>query len=95
MKDKDVLSVLRQIKKLKARIIVTQPLVKRAATTSELFRKAASVGIRAIKVPDVQIALQYAKKITPKAGTVVVCGSHYLVGEALPSIRKSSRRKSV
>ena len=93
MKDKDIGSVLNKLKKLHGKVIVTQPAVERAARASVLFDRARVLGFHVIAIPNVENALRYSKKVTPKNGLIIICGSHYLAGESIPFIKKWARQR--
>ncbi|MFZ4619983.1 MAG: bifunctional folylpolyglutamate synthase/dihydrofolate synthase [Bacteroidota bacterium] len=90
MKDKDHHSILKQFKQLNAVIIATQPNEERALRSEILFEECKQMEIRSFHAADVKKALRMGKNKAGLNGLVVITGSHYLIGEALPLLEKKS-----
>ncbi|HXK12497.1 MAG TPA: folylpolyglutamate synthase/dihydrofolate synthase family protein [Vicinamibacteria bacterium] len=83
MADKDVAGLARALFPLAAAVVLTRPRVARAATPSDLARRAGRLGSRADLEPSVARALALARGLARARGpgtVVVVAGSLYLVG---------------
>lgn len=87
MKDKDYKSIGRELKKLKAPLIITQPNVERAMPAKELYGiyKAQKLNVRHSE--SVSEALSMGRKLAGRHGLLIVTGSHFLVGEAIPILK--------
>jgi dihydrofolate synthase/folylpolyglutamate synthase len=83
MQDKDIKLMLEELAPVVSKIVFTQASNIRSATVEQL---AASLpdGASSPRVESTRSsveALEIARKITPKAGTICIAGSLYLVGE--------------
>ena len=84
MIDKDYTSMLAEFKGLKPTIICTQPKTDRALPVQKLCEVCDVLNFQTLAVVSVREAVLRAKKLAGKSGTIVVTGSHYVVGEAIP-----------
>ncbi|MCX6567155.1 MAG: bifunctional folylpolyglutamate synthase/dihydrofolate synthase [Candidatus Aminicenantes bacterium] len=89
MKDKAVGRVARILFPRVRKIILTTIPYKRAAAPAEIRAKAPEFAAKIILEPDLRRALSLARRIAGPAGTVVVTGSLFLVGE-VKKIRPSA-----
>ncbi|MBI2428678.1 MAG: bifunctional folylpolyglutamate synthase/dihydrofolate synthase [Ignavibacteriales bacterium] len=87
MKDKDYRSIGRELKKLKAELVITQPNVERALPAKELFKIYAAQNLNVHFAESVPSALSLGRKLAGKHGLLTVTGSHYLVGEAITKLK--------
>lgn len=87
MKDKAYDEMLETIAKLRVPIVVTQPPGDRALSVDELFVAARRKGLNCFYAKYIPVALAIARENVGKDGLIVVTGSHYLVGEALKSMK--------
>jgi dihydrofolate synthase/folylpolyglutamate synthase len=87
MKDKDYTSMLKEFRGLKPTIICTQPFTERALPVQKLIEVCRVLNFQTLSAATVGDAVESAKKTAGKSGTIVVTGSHYVVGEAMPHCR--------
>jgi dihydrofolate synthase/folylpolyglutamate synthase len=83
MKEKDVMSMARALKPVVANAVVVSPKTERARPSAELagiFRRA---GIDAVAEPDVAAGLRRVRRTARTGQSVLITGSHFLVGEVL------------
>jgi len=80
MKDKDLQTMLGQLRKTMVPVIFSAIGWHRAAAAEDL---AAQFGEPSEIAPDVRQAIEMARKRVGREGVVLVCGSLYLVGEAI------------
>ncbi len=90
MKDKDYRSILRQLKDLRPIVITTQPAEERALNAEILHKECKKLGIRSFLAKDVASSIRIGKKNAGSKGLLVISGSHYLIGEAIPLLEKKS-----
>ncbi len=88
MKDKDHRSALLKFKNLHPIVIATRPNVERALSSKELFTLCKKLNLNTLHAPDVRTAMKMGKKIAGRNGLLVVTGSHFLVGEVIPLLKK-------
>jgi len=81
MKDKDIPKLTRVLFPLAQTVVLTGLPMPRAATAQEVLRLASRPGRPALIEPDPLRAVQRAREITPRSGSVLVTGSLFLVGE--------------
>ncbi len=86
MKDKDAVSMIRALRPVVREAIVVQPRMERARRAEELVREFQRQNIPATSVIGVAEGLRAARTIARPSGTVLVTGSHFVVGEALASL---------
>jgi dihydrofolate synthase/folylpolyglutamate synthase len=96
MADKDVRALARALFPLASAIVLTRPRVSRAATPSEIARRAGRLAASAQREPRVGRALALAARLARAKGPstrIVVAGSLFLVGAvlALHERRRASR----
>lgn len=82
-KDKDVGSILNEAKKFALRLVAVEADTHRALPSSELAKQAAKMGIAAINGGGVKEGVQKALETLQPGETVLLTGSHYVVGEYL------------
>ena len=92
MKDKDYRASLQQLKKLNPLIIVTQPSVERALSSEILYPSCKSLKLQCIRIPNVKDAVRFGYEQTEDKGLLVITGSHFLVGEAIPLLRSKKKK---
>lgn len=90
MKDKDFRSILRHFKELHPYVITTQPAEERAMRAEILYKECKQLGIRSFLTADIPSAIRMGKRIAGSKGLLVISGSHYLIGEAIPLLEKKS-----
>jgi dihydrofolate synthase/folylpolyglutamate synthase len=84
MRDKDVRGMAEALFPRAGEIVLTSPVSRRAAAPAEIARRAGALARRAHRVADPRRALELARRLAGRDGTVVVAGSLYLVGALLP-----------
>lgn len=84
MDDKDIKDILRWLAPLADHIIYTRPEYYRAAKPERLMAEGASFKRPGEISPKLFLALDRAKELAEPDDMVVVCGSLFTVGEALP-----------
>lgn len=88
LQDKDIGAMLPQAARLGGRLVCVTAETPRCLKSSVLVRKAVGMGIDAVDGGSVPEGVRMASRIP--GGTVVVCGSHYVVGPALEALRVES-----
>ncbi len=83
MRDKAIAEMAEILFPLAAQVIATQPANPRAASPEEIRAAAARSGVEVLAEPQVAQALARARSLATERGIVVICGSIYLIGEAL------------
>lgn len=95
MRDKAIGEIADILFPLAARVVATQALNPRAATTGEIAAAAAHSGTEVVEVENVQAAVERAQELAGEKGVVVITGSIYIVGEALSLLAHGPARQSV
>lgn len=95
MKDKDVRGMLRILGKAAPVIIAVRPHTSRAATVPSILRDGKALGITVVPGGSVKQGLQMARRVGGRAThdrkpRILIIGSHYLAGEALLALEKTS-----
>lgn len=85
-KDKAVYEVLGEVSRFASRIVTTQADNHRAASSADLARMANTLGLIAEDGGSVRNAIKRASRSVYNGETVLLCGSHYVVGEYLASL---------
>jgi dihydrofolate synthase/folylpolyglutamate synthase len=94
MKDKDYRSMIRILAALKPAVFAVQPATERAlsaAIIADIFRK---LNCQVRSCPGVAEGIRQALQTQKKNDVLLICGSHYVVGEALEILQKTLHRKS-
>ncbi len=91
MKDKDYRLSLYHLKKLNPLIIASQPSSERALSVDKLYSACKSRKIRCIVSSNVNEAITLGKEYTGTDGILVITGSHFLVGEAIPILESNKK----
>jgi dihydrofolate synthase/folylpolyglutamate synthase len=86
MKDKDYREMLRELRLVTRRIIAVAPAMERALEAEKVVRVATRLGLPAVMGGTVRRGLRMAAR----AGRVLVTGSHFVVGEALSTLRSEN-----
>lgn len=84
MDDKDIREILKWIVPLGDHVIYTRPRYYRAAAPERLMAEGASFKAAGEMVPALFPALDRARSLAHPSDVIVVCGSLFTVGEALP-----------
>jgi len=88
MTDKDIEEVTGALFPLARQVVLTRCRIERAATTSEIARRAGGLAGGARRQASVRQALRLARGLAQPGEPVVVAGSLYLVGEVLRILRR-------
>ncbi len=83
MRDKALAEMAEILFPLAEHVIATQPANPRSASPQEIRAAAARSGAQVLVEPAVTAALTRARSLAGERGIVVICGSIYLIGEAL------------
>ena len=83
MRDKALAEMAEILFPLAEHVIATQPSNPRSASPEEIRAAAARTGAQVLAEPEVAAALARARSLAGERGIVVICGSIYLIGEAL------------
>ncbi len=86
MRDKAIAEMAEILFPMAAHVIATRAENPRSATPEEVRNAAARTGAEVLCEADVPAALQRARLLTPKDGTIVIAGSIYILGEAMAAI---------
>ncbi len=87
MRDKAIAEMAEVLFPLAEHVLATQPSNPRSATPEEIRAAAARTGAEVLPEPAVAAALARARSLATERGIVVICGSIYLIGEALQLLR--------
>jgi dihydrofolate synthase / folylpolyglutamate synthase len=91
VKDKDAVGVLTELRRVAEKIIAVTPKTERGRPSSEITRIATEMGILAVDASDVAGGMKLAMKelaaLPKSARKLLIGGSHYVVGEAMPLLR--------
>ena len=90
MKDKDYTGMLESLSGGVSSIVVVAPKTGRALPVRALFRAAEKTGVKILRGGSVERGLSVARRIAGRSGTVLVTGSHYVVGEAMELMQKKT-----
>jgi len=86
MADKDYPEMLRKLNPVTRKLVAVSPSMSRALTNRILVDEARRVGMKAMIGGSVAQGVRVARKDLRKEETLLITGSHYVVGEALPSL---------
>ena len=89
MKDKDYSTMLADLAAAAEAVIAVAPGQKRALPAARLFREGSEIGFRMVMGGTVAEGIRKAFRTTKK-GTILITGSHYVVGEALRALRSEN-----
>ena len=84
MRDKAISEMTEILFPLADRVIVTRPENPRSASPEEIRQAGSRTGTEIETVPEIGAALERARSVSGLEAVVVVTGSIYLVGEAMP-----------
>lgn len=88
MKDKDLHSMLRVIKPSVKLLVAVRAETERSRATSDVVRECLRMRINAMDGEDVPHGVQLALEQASASDTVLIVGSHYVVGEALNALEQ-------
>jgi len=88
MEDKDVAQMTRRLSSRVRCVVAAQPDVPRAMAADRLADRFAKQGVKAYAVPDPKEALERARALAGREGTVLCAGSLYLIGALRTILRQ-------
>lgn len=91
MADKDYSEMIRSMRPFVRKMIAVKPETSRALNTRSIVRKAHEYGIKAVNGGSVKNGILEARKDLRKDETMLIAGSHYVVGEALTFLKIASK----
>ncbi len=91
MKDKDIPPMLQALRKISDRIITVQAHTHRAMDAQELKKLAIEAGFEATSAESVSAGVEEATAIAQPGDTILLVGSHYIVGEFLANLPPEDR----
>lgn len=94
MKDKDYKSMVRTFASLKPVVFAVQPGMERALSATIIADIFHALKCQAYAFGDVAAGIREALRTQKKNDLLLICGSHYVVGEALSAFPNSAHRKS-
>ena len=86
MKDKRYEEIIQSVSKISAKLIAVRPKVDRALDAGVITEIAQKMGMTVINAGSVRRGIGTATKLARKSDTILVTGSHYVVGEALQAL---------
>ena len=89
MADKEFGEMIRSMKPYIRKMITVTPKTSRALKSPLIIKKAYENGISAIDGGSVDNGIRAARKVLRKGETMLIAGSHYVVGEALTFMKKA------
>jgi dihydrofolate synthase/folylpolyglutamate synthase len=88
LKDKNYSAMIQSLSRITTQLIAVAPRIDRALESATIAATARRFGIRALNSGSVKKGVASAiEKATP-SDTILITGSHYVVGEALQALRK-------
>jgi dihydrofolate synthase/folylpolyglutamate synthase len=94
MKDKEYRSMIRMLAALRPSVFAVQPATERALSAAIIVNSFRKSHCEARSYANVAEGIQQAIRIQKKNDAVLICGSHYVAGEALQAFPSLPRRKS-
>jgi dihydrofolate synthase/folylpolyglutamate synthase len=88
MQDKDVDSILPSLMKVSKVVIACQPKIKRALKSQIIVEKLHKQEFPCINGVSVPQSIEIAKSRAQEGDTILICGSHYVLSEAVPFLNK-------
>jgi dihydrofolate synthase/folylpolyglutamate synthase len=93
MKDKDYRTMIRLLSTLRPFVFAVQPALERALSAETIVRLFRKLKCSARSCGSVSEAMRDALRAQKRDDVLLICGSHYVAGEALESFRKQVRPK--
>ncbi len=89
MRDKNLINVLYQLRRLNVKVIAVQPKTERASPSIEIVRECHRIGIQSINGKSVANGITIAKKEIGLNDYMLICGSFFVVSEAMYFFNKN------
>jgi dihydrofolate synthase/folylpolyglutamate synthase len=86
MKEKNVRPMIAALRPIISGAVIVQPSTERARALGELNREFQSANVPVLFAGSVRQGIAFAVKRAGSVGTVLITGSHFVVGEALASL---------
>ncbi|HAW49625.1 TPA: bifunctional folylpolyglutamate synthase/dihydrofolate synthase [bacterium] len=83
LSDKDIEEFFRNLDISSSKTIITEAKIDRTCPKEALFKIAQKYTKNCLMMDDVETAIKYAKEIVKKDELICICGSLYLIGEAI------------
>jgi dihydrofolate synthase/folylpolyglutamate synthase len=87
--------MLKALSGVSASFVFTRPVSKRALPVSKLKEAARELGLKFRATASVPRALELAREECGRKGTMLICGSLYMIGEAMEDFGYSPERAAV
>jgi dihydrofolate synthase/folylpolyglutamate synthase len=87
MKDKNYSAMLESLSRVSAQVIAVAPKMERALDSKVIAETVQRLGMRALDAGSVKRGVVLALKKAGASATILITGSHFVVGEALQAIR--------
>jgi dihydrofolate synthase/folylpolyglutamate synthase len=91
MKDKDIAAIVEQIARFAASVITVSIPTERALGAGDLAKYFSDAGLKVQSTDSPASGVSFAVSISKQGDTVLLTGSHYIIGDFLKNFRKSSR----
>jgi len=95
LRDKDYGKMLKALSGVSARFVLTKPASPRALPVARLKEAARDMGLKARATASVTRALEIARAECGRDGTMLICGSLYMIGEAMEDFGYRPERVTV
>jgi len=95
LRDKDYGKMLKALSGVSARFVLTKPASARALPVVRLKEAARDLGLKSGATASVARALEMARAECGRDGTMLICGSLYMIGEAMEDIGYRPERVTV
>jgi folylpolyglutamate synthase/dihydropteroate synthase len=91
MADKEFREMIEIVGSVAKHLVAVKPKTARALEAHEITKRADAVGCPTTNGRSVARGVQIANKIAGKNDTILITGSHYVVGEAMANLERESR----
>jgi len=95
LRDKDYGKMLKALSGISGGFVLTKPASPRALPVSRLKEAASELGLKAKAIASVPRALELARRECGHDGTMLICGSLYMIGEAMEDFAYGPERVAV
>jgi dihydrofolate synthase/folylpolyglutamate synthase len=92
MEDKDIDSVLPYLMKVSKLVVACQPKTKRALKSEIIVEKLYKQEFPCINGKSVPHSIEIAKSRVQRGDTILICGSHYVLAEAITFLNKTAKK---
>ena len=88
--DKEYKAIVNLVSQIFTHFVVTEPEHERSLSGTVLKNEFLNRGISAIFIKDIDEAFEFSKEKTPLDHTLLVIGSHFIIGRLLAGFNKKS-----